>query len=70
MFKATGGGALALKKNKFKLTASASFQTVIDFLRKQLRCPPSEPLVSTVLHGILRRWHLRAQHVMCYELQF
>ncbi|ELR12941.1 Autophagyrelated protein 12, putative [Acanthamoeba castellanii str. Neff] len=43
MFKAVGG-ASALKVNKFKLQAKASFQFIVDFLRKQLRCKPTDPL--------------------------
>ena len=65
MFKPIGGGAKALKQKKFKLDASALFQAVIDFLRKQLRSPPSEPLVrhttrarllSTLTHVRMHQW--------------
>jgi len=43
MFKATGGVA-ALKNSKFKLAATATFQNVLDFLRKQLKIQQEDPL--------------------------
>jgi ubiquitin-like protein ATG12 len=43
LFKATGN-ASQLKQNKFKLQATARFQSVVDFLRKQLRCGANEAL--------------------------
>lgn len=43
LFKATGN-ASQLKQNKFKLQATARFQSVVDFLRKQLRCAANEAL--------------------------
>jgi len=43
LFKATGGVA-GLKNSKFKLAATATFQNVSDFLRKQLKISPEEPL--------------------------
>jgi ubiquitin-like protein ATG12 len=42
-FKHTGN-APELRQKKFKLMATASFQSVIDFLRKQLKCKPTDPL--------------------------
>jgi ubiquitin-like protein ATG12 len=42
-FKHTGN-APELKQKKFKLTATTTFQTVIDFLRKQLKFGASDPL--------------------------
>jgi ubiquitin-like protein ATG12 len=42
-FKATGN-APQLKVNKFKLSASARFASVGDFLRKQLRCGANDAL--------------------------
>jgi len=38
------GSAPALKQKKFKLLATASFQNVVDFLRKQLHFKPADPL--------------------------
>ena len=43
LFKATGN-APQLKQSKFKLSATARFQNVSDFLRKQLRRSPNEAL--------------------------
>jgi len=43
LFRPTGS-APELKQSKFKLSASANFQNVIDFLRKQLRFNPGHPL--------------------------
>jgi len=43
LFKSTGN-APAMKQNKFKLNASANFQSVIDFLRKQLRLKATDSL--------------------------
>eukprot|EP01112_Ceratiomyxa_fruticulosa_P010178 TRINITY_DN2683_c0_g1_i1.p3 TRINITY_DN2683_c0_g1~~TRINITY_DN2683_c0_g1_i1.p3 ORF type:complete len:121 (-),score=22.52 TRINITY_DN2683_c0_g1_i1:40-402(-) len=43
LFKNTGN-APPLKQKKFKLQASASFSTVIDFLRKMLRYKPTDSL--------------------------
>ncbi|KAL6057398.1 Ubiquitin-like protein [Balamuthia mandrillaris] len=40
----SAGDAPALKQTKFKLQAKANFQNVIDFLRKQLRLKPTDPL--------------------------
>ncbi|KAI8387035.1 ubiquitin-like protein Atg12 [Blakeslea trispora] len=40
------GNAPILKQKIFKLTASNKFQTVIQFLRKQLRYQGSDPLAS------------------------
>ncbi len=42
-FKNTGN-APQLKQKKFKLSTKVRFQYVIDFLRKQLRYKPEEPL--------------------------
>merc|ERR1711916_150990 len=42
-FQATGNAA-QLKQKKFKLSAKATFQNVIDFLRKQLRLNESDSL--------------------------
>jgi len=40
----SAGDAPPLKIKKFKLQAKANFQTVSDFLRKQLRFKPTDPL--------------------------
>ena len=40
------GNAPILKQKIFKLTASNKFQTVIQFLRKELRYQGSDPLVK------------------------
>ncbi|KAL1933179.1 hypothetical protein VTP01DRAFT_8857 [Rhizomucor pusillus] len=42
-FKATGNAPI-LKQNFYKITASHKFQTVIQFLRKELRYQGSDPL--------------------------
>eukprot|EP01136_Pigoraptor_vietnamica_P017765 Opistho-1_new@63381 len=38
------GNAPVMKQNKFKITASEKFQTVIDFLKKQLKFKPADSL--------------------------
>jgi ubiquitin-like protein ATG12 len=43
MFK-SAGGAPALKKKKFFISGASSFQMIIDFLRKQLKLQPTDPL--------------------------
>lgn len=42
------GNAPILKQKVFKLAASNKFQTVIQFLRKELRYQGPDPLVSFV----------------------
>jgi hypothetical protein len=44
-FKATGNAPM-MKQNKFKISANQKFQTVVDFLRKQLHYKPTDPLVK------------------------
>lgn len=44
LFKSVGD-APPLRESKFKLQAKANFQTVVDFLRRQLRFKPTDPLV-------------------------
>ena len=44
------GNAPPLKINKFKVLAKATFQYVIDSLKKQLKYTANEPLVSRSLH--------------------
>eukprot|EP01117_Protostelium_nocturnum_P007463 TRINITY_DN2667_c0_g1_i2.p1 TRINITY_DN2667_c0_g1~~TRINITY_DN2667_c0_g1_i2.p1 ORF type:complete len:106 (+),score=20.88 TRINITY_DN2667_c0_g1_i2:142-459(+) len=43
LFKETGS-APALKQNKFKLSSSATFRNVLEFLRKQLQVKPEDSL--------------------------
>ncbi|KAI9314317.1 ubiquitin-like protein Atg12, partial [Dichotomocladium elegans] len=38
------GNAPILKQSFYKITASNKFQTVIQFLRKELKCQGSDPL--------------------------
>jgi ubiquitin-like protein ATG12 len=52
-FKHTGN-APELKQKKFKLTATTPFQTVIDFLRKQLKFTATEPLVCDHIYAEYR----------------
>lgn len=47
-FKAIGNAPL-LKQTKFKITSTESFQTIMDFLRRQLKFQPHESLVSNLL---------------------
>ncbi|KJE93076.1 hypothetical protein CAOG_03919 [Capsaspora owczarzaki ATCC 30864] len=42
-FRAAGNAPL-MRQKKFKITASEKFQTVIEFLRKQLKFKPTDPL--------------------------
>ncbi|KAJ3196703.1 DNA-binding protein c1d [Irineochytrium annulatum] len=44
-FKATGNAPI-LKQNTFRITASQKFQTVINFLRKELNYKATDPLAS------------------------
>jgi hypothetical protein len=41
--------------SKFKLQAKASFQFIVDFLRKQLRCKPTDPLVRVLAFATIRQ---------------
>ena len=43
------GNAPIMKQNFYKITASNPFQTVIQFLRKELGWKPTDPLVSNIL---------------------
>lgn len=43
-FKATGSAPI-LKQSFYKITASQKFQTVMNFLRKELNFKPQDPLV-------------------------
>eukprot|EP00298_Acanthocystis_sp_HF-20_P029343 c8220_g1_i2.p1 GENE.c8220_g1_i2~~c8220_g1_i2.p1 ORF type:complete len:138 (+),score=49.28 c8220_g1_i2:24-416(+) len=43
MFQATGNAPL-LKQTKFKISQSEPFQSVIEFLRRQIHCKPSDQL--------------------------
>lgn len=47
------GNAPILKQKVFKLTASNKFQTVIQFLRKELRYKGSDPLVNIVFYVVI-----------------
>ena len=43
------GNAPTLKNNKFYLSASNNFQSIINFIRKQLKYQASDNLVSQII---------------------
>ena len=47
-------GVARSQVNKFKLQAKASFQFIVDFLRKQLRCKPTDPLVRSSSYALFK----------------